>query len=169
MRIAALPCHLKRAALLLPLLAAGSLPAQAEIYTWKDANGVTHYSDVKPETEKAKVLKAGTQRDLPGTAPATPGEAKPAPAPGAAPADVEEAFRKRRAEAAEAQAKADKDRRDAQARKEICDAAQNQLTALRNGERMARYNSAGEKEVIDDAAREAEIARVQRSADAACK
>lgn len=164
MRIAALPSHLKRAALLLPLLAAGNLPALAEIYTWKDANGVTHYSDVKPETEKAKVLKAGTQRDLPGTAPPT-GDAKPE----AAPADAEAAFRKRRADAAEAQAKADKERRDAQTRKEACDAAQNQLTALRNGERMARYNSAGEKEVIDDAAREAEIARVQRSADAACK
>jgi hypothetical protein len=166
MRIAALPSHLKRAALLLPLLAAGSLPAQAEIYTWKDANGVTHYSDVKPDTEKAKVLRAGTQRDLPGTAPSTP-DAKPATAP--TPADTEDAFRKRRAEAAEAQAKADKERRDAQTRKEACDAAQNQLTALRNGERVARYNSAGEKEVIDDAAREAEIARIQRSADAACK
>lgn len=154
----------KLAVILLSALTSGSLALAAEIYTWKDANGVTHYSDVKPESDKVKVLKAGTQRDLPGTAPPAAGTK-----PDASAADAEAAFKKRRAEAAEAQAKADKELRETLARKETCEASRNQLTALKNGERMARYNNAGEKEVLDDAAREAEIARVQRSVDSACK
>jgi uncharacterized protein DUF4124 len=151
-------------ALLIPLLLTGGFAAAGEIYTWRDANGVVHYSDVKPEGDKVKVLKAGTQRDLPGST-----GASPAPKQESAAVDPEAAFRKRRTEAAEAQAKADKERQEADARKENCDAARNQLTALRSGERMARYNAAGEKEVLDDAAREAEITRVQRTVDSSCK
>ena len=149
------------AALLAPLLLPGSLAQAGEIYTWRDAKGVVHYSDVKPDAEKGqvKVLKAGTQRDLPdapGSAPTKPQESA---------ADQEEAFRKRRSEAAEAQAKAEKQRQDAQALKESCDALRNQITALKSGERMARYNASGEREVIDDATRESELGRLQRALD----
>jgi hypothetical protein len=111
-----------------------------------------------------KILKAGSQRDLPG-APA----AAPAAEQKSAAADPEAAFRKRRAEAAEAQAKTDKERKEAAARQESCDAVRGQLTALKNGERMARYNAAGEKEVLDDAARDAEIGRLQRALDSSCQ
>lgn len=141
-----------------------------EIYTWKDAKGVTHYSDVKPEGDKVKILKAGAQQDMPGIVGDGESSKKdPSSKSPSSPVDPEEAFRKRRAEAAEAQAKAEKERQAAQTRKENCDAAQNQLTALRSGERMARYNASGEKEVLDDNARAAEIARVQRSVDSTCK
>lgn len=146
------------ATLLMPMLLGGSVAVAGEIYTWKDSKGVVHYSDVKPESNDVKVLKAGTQRDT----------SDPAPAPAkkdSVAVDPDAAFRKRQAEAAEA----DKKSQQAAALKENCDAARNQLTALRSGERMARYNAAGEKEVLDDSAREAEIARVQRTVDSSCK
>lgn len=150
------------AALLAPLLLSGGLALAGDIYTWKDAQGVVHYSDVKPDNDKAKVLKGGTQRDLPQPAGAAPAKKEEA-------TDPEAAFRKRRAEAAEAQAKADKQRQETQALKEGCEAVRNQLTALKSGERMARYNASGEREVIDDATREAEINRLQRNLDSSCK
>lgn len=145
------------ALLLATLLLGGGAAQAAEIYTWRDAKGVVHYSDVKPDEDKVKVLKAGTQRDVPG---ATGGTSKPETA-----ADQEEAFRKRRAEAAETQAKAEKQRQEGQVLKEGCDALRNQITALKSGERMARYNAAGEREVLDDTARETEIGRLQRQLD----
>jgi predicted RNase H-like nuclease (RuvC/YqgF family) len=148
-------------ATLLALLLSGTWAQAREIYTWRDAQGVVHYSDVKPDSDKAKVLKGGTQRDL--AEPAGAGPAKKEEA-----TDPETAFRKRRTEAAEAQAKADKQRQEAQALKEGCEALRNQLTALKSGERMARYNASGEREVIDDATREGEINRLERNLDS-CK
>lgn len=152
--------------LLVGLLSSSGWAWAGDIYMWKDAKGVTHYSDIEPETGAAKVIKGGVQQEI------TP------PLPAAAPADTkddatlsdpEAAFRKRRAEAAEAQAKADKERQEASARKENCEAARGQLTALKSGQRMARYNAAGEREILDDAAREAEIERIQRNVDRACQ
>jgi hypothetical protein len=159
MRTALLPATLLTALLLChgPLMA-------GDIYTWKDAQGVVHYSDIKPSADNVKVIRGGAQRDVPDTA-ATP----PAAKPDATPTDPDAAFRKRRAEAADAQAKEDKERRQAELQKENCDAARSSLTALKNGERMARYNSAGEKEVLDDAQRAAEIDRIQRDLDTYCK
>jgi len=149
------------AALLVLLLSSGGSLA-GDIYTWKDSKGVVHYSDMKPEAENVKVLKGGTQQELaPPPAPSTK--------PEDAPSDAETAFRKRRAEAADAQAKAEKERQQTAALKENCEAARNQLNAMKNGERMARYNSAGEKEVMDDATREAEIARLERNLAGSCK
>jgi uncharacterized protein DUF4124 len=148
--------------LLLALLLTSGWSVAGDIYMWKDAQGVVHYSDVKPETDKVKVLKGGAQRDL------TPPATSPSSKQDSTPIDPETAFRKRQAEAADAQAKADKDRQEADARKANCDAARSQLTALKNGERMARYNAAGEKEVLDDAARDAEISRIQRNLDSFC-
>lgn len=151
-------------ALLAALLLCTGPVLAGDIYMWKDAKGVTHYSDVKPDGDQVKVIKGGIQKDI----------TAPAPAPSTAAqdstlSDPEAAFRKRRAEAAEAQAKADKERQEAQALEENCDAARGQLTALKNGERMARYNAAGEKEVLDDAARAEEITRIQRTVDSVCK
>jgi uncharacterized protein DUF4124 len=146
------------------LLLSEGMALAGDIYTWKDAQGVVHYSDVKPEADNVKIIKGGAKRDLspPATATATSKQ-------DSAPIDPETAFRKRQAEAADAQAKADKERRQAELQQENCDAARSQLTALKNGERMARYNAAGEKEVLDDAARATEISRIQRDLDNFCK
>lgn len=41
--------------------AACAAPAAAQVYTWKDAQGVTHYGDAPPAGEKARALRAGSQ------------------------------------------------------------------------------------------------------------
>nr|WP_314543245.1 glutaredoxin family protein [uncultured Massilia sp.] len=43
------------------IAAACAFPAAAQVYTWKDAQGVTHYGDAPPAGEKARELRAGSQ------------------------------------------------------------------------------------------------------------
>ncbi|MFK3739971.1 DUF4124 domain-containing protein [Massilia sp. TN1-12] len=38
-----------------------SVPAAAQVYTWKDAQGVTHYGDAPPAGARARALRAGSQ------------------------------------------------------------------------------------------------------------
>lgn len=154
------------APLIATLCLLGSFAAQAgQIYTWRDASGQVHFSDTPPPSQGASVYKHTTP------APTKPAEtekvtegSKPA-----APSDPDAAFRQRRKEAAEAQAKADKERQEAEARQKNCESLRSQLVGLRSGQRLARYNSAGEREVMDDATREAEIARAEKALESGCK
>ena len=43
-----MPCHLLRASLGLAVLVAATGAFAADVYQWKDANGVTHYSQTPP-------------------------------------------------------------------------------------------------------------------------
>jgi glutaredoxin len=38
-----------------------AVPAAAQVYTWKDAQGVTHYGDAPPPGRQARALGGGTQ------------------------------------------------------------------------------------------------------------
>lgn len=153
-----------RVATLTALLLLAGFARAGEIYSWKDANGRTHYSDVKPNSDTVKAIQTPRAVPAKNTSPGAQGDAK-----AAEPDDPETAFRKRRTAAIEAEAKADKERQEAALAKENCDAMSAQLTALKSGERMARYNSAGEKEVIDDSTRASEIARLERNVAASCQ
>jgi glutaredoxin len=53
------------------VLAAGAAAAQGQVYKWKDAAGVIHYSDTPPPAGQAKVLRPDNQ---PAAAPALPYE-----------------------------------------------------------------------------------------------
>lgn len=146
-------------------LCGGAIVAHAgKIYTWRDASGHVHYSDTPPPDQAAAVYRNAT---VPSARPAegnpTADGTKPTP-----PNDPDAAFRQRRKEAAEAQAKADKEHQEAEARRQNCEAMRGQLAGLRSGERMARYTSDGERVVIDDQTREAEIARLQKAVDSGC-
>lgn len=174
---------LRPALLFLALVSA--LPAAGEIYSWKDKDGTTHYADIPPAQGEVKTLRAGSApRPTPGAA-ATSGEAEaqtaapPAAAPAAnAPAPVDSKpktlaereleFRQRRAAEAEAQAKAEKEAADKAEKDRACEQARNQLTALTSGQRISRFNASGEREVIDDAERAAEITRTQQQIERAC-
>ncbi len=169
-------------------------PAFAEIYQWRDAQGQVHYSDTPPVGTNARPLRE-TQRpanarqsaetvgddaaqgaDKAGQpakdgAGASPEGAKPG-ADSKTPktlAEKEIEFRQRRAEAAEASAKAETERQQAAARQRDCERARNQLAGLESGQRMARFNSSGEREVLDDAARADEIARARSFVASTCK
>lgn len=169
-------------------------PACAEIYQWRDAQGQVHYSDTPPAGTNARALRetqrlantrqsretvgedAGQAADKTGQpakdgAGTSPEGVQPS-ADSKKPktfAEKEVEFRQRRAEAAEASAKAETERQQAAARQRDCERARNQLAALESGQRMARFNSSGEREVLDDAGRADEVARARSYIASACK
>lgn len=166
---------------LLALALVTALPAAGEIYNWKDKDGTTHYSDIPPAKGEVKTLRAGpAARPAPAasvhggeaaTQPAAPGTANASPAADGKPktlAERELEFRQRRAAEAEAQAKAEKEAEDAAQKARACEQARNQLTALTSGQRVSRFNASGERVVIDDAERAAEVTRTQEQIDRAC-
>ena len=161
---------IRSAAALLALLTA--LPAAAQIYSWKDNDGRTVYSDVPPPSGEVKVLRPG--RVVPPVAPAN-GDATPAAGTAADAAKPKSAaerdleFRQRRAAEAESQAKADKEAAAAAERDRFCAQARNQLNALQSGVRIARPNAAGEREFLDDAARAEETSRLQQQIGQNCQ
>lgn len=163
----------RTAVLLLAMLTA--LPVAAQIYSWKDKDGKTHYSDIPPPSGPVKTIR-GTPVPAPVAPPAE--EQEEGKAAGEQPAadddkpktlaEREEAFRKRRAAEAEAQAKAQQEQEREAERQRFCEDARNQLAALNSGQRMARMNAAGEREFISDEARSADISRLQRQIDENC-
>ena len=160
---------------LLALLTA--LPVAAQIYSWKDKDGKIHYSDTPPPTGEMKTLQRPTRTPPPmptGGAASETAEGKKAdtnadPAKPKTLAERELEFRQRRAAEAEAQAKAEKEAAEAADRQRACEQARNQLAALNSGQRISRFNASGEREFLDDAARNAEIAQTQRLIDQACR
>lgn len=156
-----------------------ALPAAAEIYQWRDAQGRVHYSDTPPAGENATTLRpAATPAVQPdaveqaGKDVSTATEVDRAAAEAARPktlAERELEFRQRRAAAAEARAKAEQKRQRSTERQRDCEQARNQLTALESGQRLARFNRDGEREVLDDAGRVDELARTRRFVESACK
>lgn len=158
---------IRPAVFLLALVA--SFPIAAQIYSWKDKDGRTHYSDVPPPTGEIKTLR-GAQAPARAPSPDQAGDE----ADGAAgqdaeqAADPETAFRQRRAAEAEAAAKAAQGQANETERQRFCADARGQLAALNSGQRIARMNTAGEREFLDDDARAAESSRLQQQIDTNC-
>ncbi len=148
---------MKTAISLLVLL---SLPlaAAAEMYRWVDSSGQVHYSD-SPPPAGAKSTKT---IDTPPAAPAA------APAKGKTWQEKDLEFRQRQAADAEAQAKKDKEAADAKQKKENCEAARRNLQTLESGQRVATTNARGEREFMDDAARQKAIEEARRAVNSWC-
>lgn len=172
--------------LIVSLLA--TLPAAAQIYQWKDAQGRTHYSDTPPPGASVKTLQPKPRapvvanedatRPADGQGAAAAGAEAPASEPTAAQgkaadgktepakpktyAEKDAEFRQRRAAAAEAAEKADKERQRGEELRRRCDEARGQLAGLESGQRMVRYTSSGEREVLDDAGRTAALERTRK-------
>ena len=154
-----------------------ALPALAQIYSWKDKDGKVHYGDTPPPTGEVNQIRAApAAKPAPVPAPESTGatgatDTPTAQEPSRPPtlAEREQAFRERRAAEAEAQAKAAEEAtRDAE-RERFCEQARNQLGALESGQRVSRFNAAGEREFLDDAARSAEVARLQQQVAEHCQ
>jgi hypothetical protein len=132
-------------AALLPLAAA---PAVAALYKWVDANGRTVYSDQVPPGVKAEPVGAAPP-------PANPNAAKDL-------ANQDAEFRKRQLERAEGAAKGEKARADNAKLATLCAQARAQIANLRTEQMVIyRLNEKGERVVMDEAARRAEIGRVE--------
>lgn len=134
-----------------------------EIYSWKDASGGVHYSDMPPAEAKVRTLR---KAPLAPEKAAAPADGRPAPP---SLAERELAFKKRRASTAEAEEKANNERTAMDARQKECSEAKAQLLAMQDGQRVARFVENGERVVLDDAEHEAEVERLSKYVARNCK
>lgn len=135
-----------------------SLAAAAQMYSWKDANGKTQYSDEPPPG------KTPARRVTPPPAPSSDAVEKRKDA-----ADKQLDERKKQQEAREAAAKAEKDKAGAEERARNCDKAKGNLQAIESGQARFTMDAKGERVALDGAVREAEIASARKAVDGWCK
>ena len=141
------------------------------IWKWRDKDGRVQVSDRPPPVEIAEkdILQRPHGARLPTQATAASDAASMPEGPRVDPT-LEAKKTKQQAD----QAAAEKAKKDAettkrnQAKLETCQRARNQLAALESGQRVGRMNEKGEREILDDAGRAAEIARTRQVADSAC-
>lgn len=150
-------------------------PAEAQ-WKWRDKDGRVTVSDRPPprdipdkdvlskpvsESRRAAAVQAAASA---ASAPTT--AAKPA-----APTAMEREVQARKAAAEQEQAakkKADEDKLNSQ-RADNCRAARGHLTALESGQRIARTNEKGEREVLDDKGRGDETRRAREIIASDCR
>jgi hypothetical protein len=161
-----------------------SIAASAQ-WQWTDKDGRKVFSDRAPPPDilEKNILKrpggrgtpAGTSETASGVGASNPAFASALAAQGSASApklsgvDKELADKKKKAEEAEqAKRKAEEDR-IVKVKVENCARAKQAKTSFDSGARVARTNEKGEREMMDDAARSAEIKRIQAIMDADCK
>jgi hypothetical protein len=155
----------------LALLLVAALPAAAQ-WTWRDAQGRITASDRPPPPEvpeKDILSRPRVVRAAPPTA-----SAASAAAATAAPAGDRELEARKRAAEREREAGRDakqraEEQRIAEQRAENCRRARSQVAAIDSGQRMARVNEKGEREIMDDRARAEELRRAREVIAADCR
>ena len=155
---------------LLIALALLPLAGQAQ-WMWVDKDGRKVFSDRAPPSSvpDKSILKRPGQRGAassPVEAPNTANTPAPTPLPAAsAPKlsglDKELEAKKKKAEQAELEKRKAEEARIAQAKSENCTRAKAAKAGLDSGARIARFNAKGEREVMDNATRQAETQRLQ--------
>ena len=168
-------------ALLLGLTLTAAIAAQAQ-YQWVDKDGRRVFSDRPPPADipAKNVLTQPRGARAPQAAPvagptasasepASAAAAAAAPRPPAAGVDKALEEKKKQNEAAEAARKKADEERAAASRAENCKRAMSAKATLESGMRMARVNDKGEREVLDDAQRAAELKRVHAIIASDCK
>jgi hypothetical protein len=147
-------------ALLIGIALFASATAFAQ-YQWTDKDGRKVFSDRPPPSDvPASKVIAQPRNDGPAPAAASDDAAPAQPAASAPGVDKALEEKKKQAEAAEAAKKKAEQDRIAAERAENCKRAMNAKATLDSGMRLRRMNDKGEPEVIDDAQRAAETARV---------
>ncbi len=149
------------AACLLALAVAGA-HAQS-LWKWRDASGQLHIGDTPPPpgTPARNILSSPPGGVLPPPAMSTPAASPDAAASSESALDrKKKAAEKDKADKAKAE-RAEIEAKNAAIRKDNCQRAQTQLTSLQSGQRIARVNAQGEREVLDDAGRASELRRTQ--------
>jgi hypothetical protein len=171
--------HAARATLALAF--ALTLPAVAWAqWGWVDNSGRKVFSDTAPPAsipDKNIIKRPGNSASpMAATAPAeaapnggTTAAAPAAPAtPKVAEKDAELEARKKQAEAAEEAKRKAEEQRIARARAENCERARKSKGALESGMRIVTTNAKGEREVLDDKARAAEMQRIESAIRSDC-
>lgn len=165
------------------LVVSASLAASAQ-WQWTDGNGRKVFSDraPPPEVPQKNILKQpkntpgglATALEPAATTDSAPAVAAAAPALAASAApmsalDKELEVRKKAALQAETAKRKAEEERVALARAESCTRARQAKANLDSGVRTSRVNAAGEREIMDDAAREVETKRIQGVIAADCR
>jgi Domain of unknown function (DUF4124) len=159
------------------LLCIGIAPVQAAPWKYRDAQGRIVVSDLPPPAgvQDKDILERPTapaRRAAP--APQAAASAASAPAAAAVPAlaqrnDPElDARRKKLSDEQETQKRVQTEKDNAQ-RAENCSRAKSHLAALGDGQRIARTNDKGEREVLDDKGRAEEMQRARQVIASDCK
>ena len=183
MKMTAFPARRRPGAmLLLACLALGVAASAQAQWKWRDKGGQIHMSDLPPPhsvPDKDILQRPTASRFAAQSASAASASAATAssPAPVAAPASVAgdnklaaevEARRLKQQEEEKTRRKAVEEA-NVSIRAENCQRARRSLVALESGQRIARNNDKGEREVLDDKARAEETQRVRRIVASDCK
>jgi hypothetical protein len=158
------------AALMVSALTVSSAHAQ---WTWRDKNGQVNASDRPPPKDVpdkdilSRPTPEASRRPAAAAAPASSASSAPAPAKG--PLERELEARKRAADQEQAaKARAEQEKLAAQ-RAENCRRARSHVAALESGQRIARVNDKGEREVLDDRGRAEEMRQAREVIASECK
>lgn len=153
-----------------------SLPqvSQAQ-WKWRDASGVTQYTDRPPPpgTPEGQILSrpagARAPKVVPAAAPlvASAPEAKPASQPKTTDPELE--AKRKKAEEQKASERKAEEERVARARAENCERARGYERSLQSGQRIARTNEKGEREILDDSGRAEEMQRTREAIEGNCR
>lgn len=171
-----------RRSLFVAAFALFAAPAAFGQWMWKDDGGHVVASDRPPPigTPASRILKEPRARAaVPEPAPsqkdgARDGTREGAREPGKSEsaktlAERELDSRQRQKDAAEAAKKSDEEATKTRAMQENCNAVRGNLVALQAGGRAARFNPNGERVYLDDAQRQAEVAKSQGQIAQYCK
>lgn len=143
-------------------------------WKWRDANGVTQYTDRPPPpgTPDNQILTRPAAARAPKVVSTSPSTASAPDAKASAPAksgDPElEAKRKKAEEQKAAERKAEEDKQ-AKVRSDNCERARGYERSLQSGQRIVRTNEKGEREVLDDTGRAEEMQRTREAIDSNCR
>ena len=156
------------------LLALGVATDAAAQWRWRDAAGQLHASDLPPphDTPDASILERPKVTRPAAAASAASGVATAASAPAKSKLEMEVDARRAKAEQdqkAEAARRAASQAGIAAERADNCERAKQNLAALADGQRLARINAKGEREVMDDRIRAEEMQRVRGIIVSNCK
>lgn len=146
-------------------------------WKWRDANGVTQYTDRPPPagTPETQILTRPAAVRAPKIVSASAAEAASAPSAqnqvqAKAKADEAELEAKRKkAEDQKAAERKAEEEKQAKARSENCARARNYERTLQSGQRLVRTNEKGEREFLDDAARNEEAQRTREAISSNCR
>ena len=152
-------------------------------WAWTDDEGRAVFSDRAPATsvpdkrifKRPGAAKLAGNQDVPANTGADAASAKTAsPAqpvastPQAAGLDKELAERKQKTEQAQAEQRKLEEERISKAKADNCERARQAQKTLDSGARLSRTNAKGEREILDDAARAAEVKRIQSIVTSDC-
>lgn len=156
-------------ALCMASVLAASAAAQ-QLYRSVGPDGRVVYSDRPPvDGRKAeKVTSSRMSSVSPGAAAAAAGDAAKASGPKSL-AEQEQAFRQRRIETEEKARKNEKLAEEQRAKSQACAAMRREVAGMQSGARIARTTASGEREYLDDAQIQQEVARMERDIAASCK